>query len=116
MIFLLVSAYGMTMFCMAGTDNVAYFFTRQKFRWLLKEYNIFSAINMIIIVFGMFCGTVLFQKLCKMSDGLLLILSYISSIADVIVRCFAKKSWHLYLGKMFLCFFPLNIPIIGSCH
>ncbi|XP_073953582.1 probable peptidoglycan muropeptide transporter SLC46 [Choristoneura fumiferana] len=51
---LLIASYGITTVCIIGIGTVDYLFTRQKFQWLLKEYSIFSAVNTIVALLGMF--------------------------------------------------------------
>ncbi|XP_047997086.1 proton-coupled folate transporter-like [Leguminivora glycinivorella] len=62
----------------------------------------------------MFIGMSFFQSFCKMSDGMLLILSYVSSICDAAVRSMSQKSWHLYLAGMMSILGTLSPPLIRS--
>lgn len=96
---LLIASYAITTISVIGIGTVDYLFTRQKFQWLLKEYSIFSAVNTIIALLGMFLGMSFFQSVFKMTDGVLLILAYLSSISDAVVRSLSEKSWHMYIGK-----------------
>ncbi|XP_063540332.1 probable peptidoglycan muropeptide transporter SLC46 [Cydia strobilella] len=111
---LLITAFGITMFCIFGISAVDYLFTRQKFQWLLKEYSTFCAVNIIIGLMGMYIGMSFFQSYCKMSDGMLLILSYVSSICDATGRSLSQKSWHLYLAGMMSILGSLSPPLIRS--
>lgn len=104
-ILLIVFANSLSIFIVYGLYNLDYLYTRQKLTWDLKDYTIFGASNTMIMVAGLFVGVIFVQKVCRVSDVLLTIISYLSSLAEVVVKAVAVSSWHMYLGKNFYIIF-----------
>ncbi|CAG9123828.1 unnamed protein product [Plutella xylostella] len=111
---LLILTYAITMVNFSGLNNIDYLFTRQKFQWLLKEYSIFSTVYIVIIITGMFFGMTMFQKCCNLSDGALLIMAYLSSIAENVGKSLAVKPWQMYLAASMSMLGYLSPTIIRS--
>lgn len=99
---LLILANSLAIFILYGQMNLDYLYTRNKLEWDLKQYTVYSAAGTTLIVLGLLIGTTLFQKVCRVSDLPMSIVSYLSCIGEVITKALAVKSWHMYFGEYLL--------------
>lgn len=113
-ILLLLFANSLSIFILYGLLNLEYLYTRQKLEWDLQQYTVFSASNTMLMVLGLFIGVSLIQKCCKVSDIILSLLSFLSSIAEVVTRALVFQSWHMYLGASISMFRGLAGPLTRS--
>lgn len=97
---LLTLANSLSIFILYGVVGLEYMFTRQQLHWAITEYTQFSALSTTIAFFGSFIGIVVLQKLLRRSDLVVANLAFITNIVDYVIRTFATKSWHMYLGKL----------------
>ncbi|KAJ8717954.1 hypothetical protein PYW07_005884 [Mythimna separata] len=111
---LLTLANSLSIFILYGIFNLEYLFTRQQLHWAMKEYTQFSAISTMIAFLGSFIGIALLQKLLRLSDLVVANLGFITNIADYMIRTFATKSWHMYLGASVGSLRGLTAPLIRS--
>lgn len=78
---------------------MSYLFMREKFKWMITDYNLYSAFNVICQVFGNIFGTYVLNKMFGIPEILMAIIGYFSAMAEYIVAGLANYSWELYVGK-----------------
>lgn len=71
---------------------------RDKFKWMITDYNMFTAFNVICQVFGNIIGTYVLNKMFGVPELLMAIIGYFSATAEYIVTGLAIYSWELYVG------------------
>ncbi|GBP07952.1 Solute carrier family 46 member 3 [Eumeta japonica] len=113
-IFLLIICSAISILVINGLSNLEYLYTRQKLQWSLESYSIYGAVNTLVQVVGLLVGVTFMQKVLKISDIHLVLLSYLSIIGEYLIRAFAVKSWHMYLGTSVSLFKGLASPLIRS--
>ncbi|GBP07925.1 hypothetical protein EVAR_78079_1 [Eumeta japonica] len=96
------------------TASLDYLYTRNKLQWSLDIYAIYAVVNTLTAVIGLILGVTVLQKLLKVNDIWLTMLSYVSSVADNVIRAFAVVSWHMYLATSVSLFRGLAQPILRS--
>lgn len=72
---------------------------REKFKFNITDYNMFSAFNVICQVFGNIFGTYVLNKMFGIPEILMAIMGYSSAMVEYIVAGLANYSWELYVGK-----------------
>ncbi|GBP07947.1 hypothetical protein EVAR_78092_1 [Eumeta japonica] len=113
-IFLLMICDAFAALVLSGLSHLDYFYVRGKFQWSLEAYSVYRATGTVVLVIGIFFGVVLMQKVLKISDIHLVLLSYLSAVADYAIKAFAVMSWHMYLGSDPGVGIPLMITVIGK--
>lgn len=73
---------------------------RDKFKWMITDYNLYSAFNVICQVFGNIIGTYVLNKMFGIPEILMAIFGYFSAMTEYIVVGLADYSWELYVGKL----------------
>lgn len=101
------------MFVLEGSVALSFLFMREKFKWMITDYNFYSAFNVICQVFGNIFGTYVLNKMLGIPEILMAILGYFSAMLEYIIVGLADYSWELYVGKLlFLCVFSNKILLI----
>uniref|UniRef100_A0A2A4JNQ2 Major facilitator superfamily (MFS) profile domain-containing protein n=1 Tax=Heliothis virescens TaxID=7102 RepID=A0A2A4JNQ2_HELVI len=113
-ILLLTIANCLSIFTLYGLMNLEYLFTRKKLNWAMKEYTQFSALSTVIGFIGSFIGVVILQKLFRISDLVITNLAFLTTIVEYVIRTFATKTWHMYLGASISSLKGLSAPLIRS--
>ncbi|KAI8420017.1 hypothetical protein MSG28_008613 [Choristoneura fumiferana] len=113
-IILLTSANTLTIFILYGTSNLDYLYTREKLHWAMKEYSLYSGASTMISFVGSFLGIAFFQNCLGLSDVALAIMSFMSSVADCLIKTFAVTSWHMYFGASISFLRVISAPLIRS--
>lgn len=72
---------------------------REKFGWLIDDYNNYAAINVIMQIIGNVFGTYVLTKMFGISDISMALIAFLSSMTEYIVDGFAVYSWEIYFGK-----------------
>jgi MFS transporter, PCFT/HCP family, solute carrier family 46 (folate transporter), member 1 len=107
-----------TVFCLNGTSNIFYLFTREKFEWTLKEATMFDSTSLLISIIGCVIGLVLLKKVLKFSDLSLAVIAIVSMIADSLIKAFAQTPSTMYYASA-ICLFkilvsPMSRSLISS--
>ncbi|XP_021190515.3 probable peptidoglycan muropeptide transporter SLC46 [Helicoverpa armigera] len=113
-ILLLTVANCLSIFTLYGLIGLEYLYVRKKLNWAMKEYTQFSASSTVIGFIGSFVGIVILQKLFRISDLVITNLAFLSTIVEYVIRTFATKSWHMYLGASVSSLKGLSAPLIRS--
>lgn len=89
-------------FCLIAEGSVAlsFLFMREKFRWMITDYNLYAAFNVICQVFGNIFGTYVLNKMFGIPEIVMAIIGYFSAMAEYIIAGLASYSWQFYAGKM----------------
>ncbi|GBP07923.1 hypothetical protein EVAR_78077_1 [Eumeta japonica] len=95
-------------------NNLDYLYTRNKLQWSLDIYSIYAVGYTITAVIGLILGVTVLQKMLKVNDIWLTMLSYVSSVAENVIKAFAVVSWHMYLSSSVSLFRGLAQPILRS--
>lgn len=82
-----------------GSVAISYLFMREKFKWVITDYNLYSAFNVICQVAGNLIGPQILNKMLGMPDLVMAIVGYFSAMTEYIVTGLANCSWELYVGK-----------------
>ncbi|XP_061720375.1 probable peptidoglycan muropeptide transporter SLC46 [Cydia pomonella] len=99
-IFLLTLANTLTIFILYGASSLDYLYTREKLHWAMKQYTLFTAANTLIAFLGSILGIYMFQRVLGLGDVPLAIVSFISAVADCLLKTFAVTTWHMYLTSV----------------
>lgn len=102
MILLLAFANTFVMFIGYGTYNLEYLYTRQKIRWAMADYTLYSGLTILMSFVGGFVGIAILQKCIRVSDVVMVIIALLSSVADCSIKALAVLTWHMYFGKYLL--------------
>lgn len=73
---------------------------REKFKWMITDYNLYAAFNVICQVFGNIFGTYVLNKMFGIPEILMAIIGYFSAMAEYIIAGLASYSWQFYVGKI----------------
>lgn len=103
MILLLAFANTFVMFIGYGTYNLEYLYTRQKIRWAMTDYTLYSGLTILMSFVGGFVGIAILQKCIRVSDVVMVIIALLSSVADCSIKALAVLTWHMYFGKCSFC-------------
>lgn len=104
LIWLIILALASTMFVLEGSVALSFLFMREKFKWMITDYNFYTAFNVICQVFGNIFGTYVLNKMLGIPEILMAILGYFSAMLEYIIVGLADYSWELYIGRLlFLC-------------
>lgn len=71
---------------------------RDKFNWAIVDYNLYAATNIIVQIFGNVFGIYILSKMFGVSEILIAIIAYGSSMTEYIIVGCAAYSWQLYAG------------------
>ncbi|XP_028031101.1 proton-coupled folate transporter-like [Bombyx mandarina] len=113
-ILLLTVANSLTIFILYGSMNLEYLYTREKLRWALKDYTLYSALSTTISFAGGFLGIIVVQKLLKIGDLAFVNVAYLSMIVEYVVKALAVSTWHMYLSSTISLFKGLSSPLLRS--
>lgn len=75
-----------------------------KFNWLVTDFNMYLAVNVICQVFGNIFGTYVLNKMFGVPELLIGVIGYFSAMIEYIVCGVATQSIQLYIGKIILSF------------
>lgn len=79
---------------------LSYLFMREKFKWMITDYNLYSAVNVVCQVFGNIFGTYVLNKMLGVPELIMAILGYFSAMTEYIVAGLATYSSELYIGML----------------
>lgn len=103
-----------TIFCMNGTSNIFYLFTREKFEWTLKESTRYDSISLTISILGALFGISVLKKRLKFSDLTLATIAIFSMVVDSLIKAFAESPKAMYIASVICLFKPLSSPMARS--
>ncbi|XP_053614454.1 probable peptidoglycan muropeptide transporter SLC46 [Plodia interpunctella] len=113
-LFVLTAASSLSTLIIYGVTGLQYMYARQKLHWALKDFNQFSAINVILAFIGSSLVVVVFQRIFKVNDLTVSTMSFASAAGDFAIRTFAVASWQMYLAACVASFSGLSSPLIRS--
>jgi len=73
-------------------------FVREKFDWSIQQSTFYDAASIIVMIIGNIVGMYVLNKVLRISETNLAILSYLSSFADYFIKSMATQPWHLYVA------------------
>lgn len=80
---------------------LSYLFTRERFLWTITQYNYYAAVNIVVQIFGNIFGIYILSRMFGVSEILIAMIAYASSMTEYIIVGFATQSWQLYVGMKF---------------
>lgn len=83
---------------------------REKFKWMITDYNFYAAFNVICQVVGNIFGTYILNKMFGIPELLMAIIGFISAMWEYIIAGLASYSWELYVGMYVVNNY--NLPIM----
>lgn len=83
-----------------GSVTLSYLFMRDKFGWMISDYNLYASTNVVVQIFGNIIGIYILSKMFGVSEFIIAMIAYGSSMAEYIIVGLAAYSWELYLGNL----------------
>ncbi|XP_031618143.1 uncharacterized protein LOC116337604 [Contarinia nasturtii] len=111
LIWLIILALASSMFVLEGSVALSYLFMREKFKWMITDYNLYSAFNVICQVFGNIFGTYVLNKMFGIPEILMAIFGYFSAMLEYIVTGLATYSWQLYVASIVVMLKGVAVPM-----
>lgn len=71
---------------------------RERFDWQIEDYNLYAATNIIVQVFGNILGIYILSKMFGVSEILIVVIAYASSMVEYTIVGSAVYPWQLYTG------------------
>lgn len=106
-----LSSLVLSIFALEGSSTVFYLFLREKFNWSIQQATFFDAANILLMIIGNVVGMYVLNKLLRVSETNLAIVSYLSCFADYAIKAFASQPWHLYLATAIALFRGMSGPM-----
>lgn len=82
-----------------GSIAINYLFVREKFKWMLTDYNLYDAFNVVCQIVGNILGVYVLNQMLGVPVLILAMVGYFSAMTEYIVAGLANYSWQLYVGK-----------------
>lgn len=82
-----------------GSIAINYLFVREKFKWMITDYNLYDAFNVVCQIVGNILGVYVLNQMLGIPVLILAIVGYFSAMTEYIVAGLASYSWQLYVGK-----------------
>lgn len=95
----------------SSDSAVLFMFLREKFRWNLQHYTLFSSATSVVGIIGTFAGVGLLHKLFKITETPLIIVGCLSYLSSALVQGFALLDWQIYLGKYIIAYFHVRLNL-----
>lgn len=83
-----------------GSVTLSYLFLRERFNWAISDYNFYTASNIVVQIFGNIFGIYILSRMFGVSEILIAMIAYGSSMTEYIFIGCAAQSWQLYVGMM----------------
>lgn len=97
-----------------GSVTLCYLFMREKFNWLIDDYNNYAATNVIAQIVGNLIGTYILQKMFGISDIIIALIAFLSSMVEYIIDGVAMYSWQIYFGTIVSLLKGIATPMCRS--
>lgn len=81
-----------------GSVTLSYLFLRERFDWAISDYNFYTASNIIVQIFGNIFGIYVLSRMFGVSEILIAMIAYASSMTEYIFIGCAAYPWQLYVG------------------
>ncbi|KAG4079764.1 hypothetical protein HA402_014895 [Bradysia odoriphaga] len=110
-IWMTISSLVLSIFALEGSSTVFYLFVREKFNWSIQQSTFFDAANILLKIIGNVLGMYLLNKVLRVSETNLAIISYLSCFADYFIKALASQPWHLYVATSIAIFRGMSGPM-----
>ncbi|KAB0804710.1 hypothetical protein PPYR_01680 [Photinus pyralis] len=114
---LLLSVILMTViFLLAVTadGNIVFLYLRRKLSWTLRQYTLFASCRKISWIIGSILGGYVLHTLLKVEESVVILLGFLSVMANVLIQGLASKDWHMYVAGAVICFGGSISPMTRS--
>lgn len=74
---------------------------RLKFRWLISDYNYYASTSIVVQILGNIIGIYILSKMFGVSEIIIALIAYGSSMTEYVIVGFAAYPWQIYFGKYF---------------
>lgn len=71
---------------------------RERFGWRIDDYNLYAATTIVVQIFGNIIGIYILSKMLSVSEIIIAMIAYSSSMIEYIIVGFAVHPWQLYAG------------------
>lgn len=82
-----------------GAVSLSYLFMRRKFGWTIDDYNQYVAANIIVQILGNVIGIYILSKKFGISETIIAVIAFGSSMTEYIIDGVATHTWIIYLGN-----------------
>ncbi|KAF5272414.1 hypothetical protein FQA39_LY07882 [Lamprigera yunnana] len=114
--FLLTVVSMTVIFLLANTadGNIIFLYLRRKLQWTLKHYTLFISCRKMFWIGGSIIGGVLLHRCLHVEESVIILLGFLSLMANVFIQGIATKDWHMYIAGATICFGGSISPMTRS--
>ncbi|KAK4885298.1 hypothetical protein RN001_001569 [Aquatica leii] len=113
---LLTVALLTVVFLLAATadGNIIFLYLRRKLNWTLTHYTLFASCRKISWIAGSIIGGLLLHKFLGIEESVIILLGFLSVMANAFIQGIATKDWHMYIAAATICFGGSISPMTRS--
>lgn len=100
---ILLSIVIMTLFIFAiNGDGLIFLYLRDKFKWTLKKYTLFSSAQTVIAITGTIFGTLFLRKVLKLPESVTILIGLICMCNGAALTGLAETDTFIYAGNFLI--------------
>ncbi|KAK5647477.1 hypothetical protein RI129_002369 [Pyrocoelia pectoralis] len=114
---LLLSVVLMTvifLFAVTADGNIVFLYLRRKLAWTLRHYTLFASCRKVSWIIGSILGGYLLHTVLKIEESVVILLGFLSVMANVFIQGIASADWHMYIAGAAICFGGSISPMTRS--